>query len=146
MRVNADMPPRAAAKRVQIGDDPVEQGEDVPEMHHQGFSGRRRFDTTVMAKQQGNATAGFQFADAAAERRQREVLPGGGTGQTSFLHRGDKYTKGHQIQTERRPGRPRARHTAKSPSSSHERYPACSSNTPYRQSPDRVENPGKLPR
>jgi hypothetical protein len=46
-----------------------------------------------MAKQQGNATAGFQVADAAAERRQREVLPGGGTGQTSFLHRGDKHTR-----------------------------------------------------
>ena len=67
MRMHADMPSCTAAKRVEISDDPVKQGKEVPKLRNQSFAGRCRFNTPVMAKKQSNATAGLQLTDAAAE-------------------------------------------------------------------------------
>ena len=67
MRMNTDMPSCTAAKRVEISDDPVKQGEDVPELRDQSFASRCRFNTTVVAKKQSNATTGLQLTDTAAE-------------------------------------------------------------------------------
>ena len=67
MRMNTDMSSCTATKRVEISDDPVKQGEDVPKLRNQSFASRRRFNTTVVAKEQSNATAGLQLADTAAE-------------------------------------------------------------------------------